>query len=182
MRLWYLAHGQPAKAQASLCICAVSPVPLLFAHMKYGSRQRVRRKIRHLAPVGWLCMRVWRMSLRRMKSAIISRAGSFELWHKKRNRSIVWLVVIQTGIFSVEPDLWLFVWNFLKIPVFCEQTGEALVRLGWCAGSPEPSLLSYYVPSSHGLAHLEFGTSNTLTHICRVGLSIFPIGRVHFQF
>ena len=38
-------------AQASLHICAVSSEPLLFAHMKYGSRRRVRPKIRHLAPL-----------------------------------------------------------------------------------------------------------------------------------
>ena len=41
MRLWYLSYRRPAKAQASLRICAVSPEPSLFAHMKYGSRQRV---------------------------------------------------------------------------------------------------------------------------------------------
>ena len=34
MRLWYLSHRRPAKAQA---------------HMKYGSRRRVRPKIRHLS-------------------------------------------------------------------------------------------------------------------------------------
>ena len=31
--------------------CAVSPEPSLFAHIKYGSRRRVRPKIRHLAPL-----------------------------------------------------------------------------------------------------------------------------------
>ena len=35
MRLWNLSHRRPAKAQASLCFCAVSPEPSLFAHMKY---------------------------------------------------------------------------------------------------------------------------------------------------
>ena len=56
MRLSYLSHRRPAKAQASLRIHAVSPEPSLFAHMKYGSRQRVRLKIRHLAPLdGWAC-------------------------------------------------------------------------------------------------------------------------------
>ena len=35
MRLWYLSHRRPAKAQASLRIRAVSPDPSLFAHMKY---------------------------------------------------------------------------------------------------------------------------------------------------
>ena len=57
MRLWYLSHRWPAKAQASLRICAVSPEPSLFAHMKYGSRRRVRPKIRHQAPLdGCACM------------------------------------------------------------------------------------------------------------------------------
>ena len=51
MRIWYISHRRPAKAQANLRIRAVSPEPLLFAHMKYGSRQRVRPKIRHLAPL-----------------------------------------------------------------------------------------------------------------------------------
>ena len=36
MRLWYLSHRRPAKAQASLRICAVSSEPSLFTHMKYG--------------------------------------------------------------------------------------------------------------------------------------------------
>ena len=35
---------------------AVSPEPSLFAHTKYGSRRRVRPKIRHLAPLdGYEC-------------------------------------------------------------------------------------------------------------------------------
>ena len=49
MRLWYLSHRRPVKAQASLRGCAVSTEPSLFAHMKYGSGRRVRPKIRHLA-------------------------------------------------------------------------------------------------------------------------------------
>ena len=49
MRLWYLSHRRPAKAQTSLHIRAVLPEPSLFAHMKDGSSQRVRPKIRHLA-------------------------------------------------------------------------------------------------------------------------------------
>ena len=70
MRLWYLSHRQPAKAQVSLCIHAVSPEPSLFAHMKYGSRWRVPNKNQTSRPTGWLHMRIWRMSLRRTKSAI----------------------------------------------------------------------------------------------------------------
>ena len=75
MRLWYSSHRRTAKALARLRIRAVSPEPSLFVHMKHRSRRRVRPKIRHLAPTRWLRMRVWRMSLRRKKSAIISWAG-----------------------------------------------------------------------------------------------------------
>ena len=48
VRLWYLSHMRPAKAQASLRIRAVSPELSLFAHIKYGRRRRVRSQIRHL--------------------------------------------------------------------------------------------------------------------------------------
>ena len=57
MRLWYLSYRRPAKAQVSLSIHAVSPELSLFAHMKYGSRQSVQPKIRHLAPLDG-CARV----------------------------------------------------------------------------------------------------------------------------
>ena len=57
---------------------------------KYGSRQMVRPKIRHLAPQ---CMRIWRMNLRRTKSAIISWAGSFSDDLLSRTTLIhIWLV------------------------------------------------------------------------------------------
>ena len=49
MRLWYLSHRQHATAQVSLRIREVQPESSLFAHMKYGSRQRVQPKVRHLA-------------------------------------------------------------------------------------------------------------------------------------
>ena len=57
MRLWYLSHRRPAKNQASGRIRAVSPEPLLFPHMSYGSRRRVRPNIRHLASLdGCACV------------------------------------------------------------------------------------------------------------------------------
>ena len=57
MRLWYLSYRWPAKAQASLRICAVSPEPSLFAHMKYGSRRSIWPKIRHLTQLdGCACV------------------------------------------------------------------------------------------------------------------------------
>ena len=51
MRLWYLSHRRPEKAQASLRWCTVSPEPSLFPYMKYRSTQRVWPKIRHLVPL-----------------------------------------------------------------------------------------------------------------------------------
>ena len=71
MRLWYLSHRWPAKAQASLQIRAVSPEPSLFAHIKYGSRWSVRPKVKHLAPLE-SCASVFEEWV----YAIISWAGS----------------------------------------------------------------------------------------------------------
>ena len=59
MRLWYLSHRRPAKAEARLGIRTVSLEPLLFAHIMYESRRRVRPKMRHLAPLdgpGWMAV------------------------------------------------------------------------------------------------------------------------------
>ena len=87
MRFWYLSHRRPAKTLARLCICAVSPEASLVTHIKYGSRRRNQPKIRHLAPTGWQHMHVWRMSVGRMKSVIISWAGSnfFQILHYHHN-------------------------------------------------------------------------------------------------
>ena len=79
MRLWYLSHRRPAKAQSSLCIRAVSQEPSLFTYMNYGSRRRIQPKYQTSNTTEWLRMRVWRMNLRRTESAIISWAGSFIL-------------------------------------------------------------------------------------------------------
>ena len=37
------------------------------------------------------------------------------------------------------------VWSFLKLPLLCEQTAKALLRLRGCAGAPEPSLFVYVI-------------------------------------
>ena len=75
MRLWYLSHRRPAKAQASLHICTVSPEPSLFTYMKYGSGRRVRWNIRHPAPLDG-CAGVIEEWVYVEKIAIISRHGS----------------------------------------------------------------------------------------------------------
>ena len=51
MKLWYLSHRRPAKAQAGLPIRAVSPEPSLFAHINYEVDEGARPKFRHLAPL-----------------------------------------------------------------------------------------------------------------------------------
>ena len=75
LRLWYLSHRGPAKAQAR---CAVLPEPSLFAHMKYGSRRRVRPKIRHLAYLDGCASRLKNeFTEDKIINAIISWNGSF---------------------------------------------------------------------------------------------------------
>ena len=79
MRVWYLSLRRTAKAQTRLRIHVISPEPLLFAHMNYGSR-RWMTKNQTSSPTGWLRMRIWRMNLRRTKSAKISWLGSYIVW------------------------------------------------------------------------------------------------------
>ena len=89
MRLWYLSHRWPAKAQVSLRVCAVSSEPSLFTHMKYRSRRRVRPKIRHLAPLdGSACAFEEWVFLLRTKSAIISWDGLYVFIAKYRKLSL----------------------------------------------------------------------------------------------
>ena len=76
MRLWYLSHRRPAKAQARLRGCAVSPEPSLFAHMKCVSRRRVRPKSDIYPPYVAARARLKKMSLRRTKSTKLSSDGS----------------------------------------------------------------------------------------------------------
>ena len=80
MRLWYLSHRQPTKAQASLHISAVSLEPSLFAHMKYGSRRRVRPKIRHLAH--------WMAAHEHLKNEFME--------DEKYHNLITWLIYLQS--------------------------------------------------------------------------------------
>ena len=71
MRLWFLSHRRPAKAQVSMHIRAVSPAFAVCTHevwkLTKGSTSNQTS-----SPTGWMRMRVWRMHLRRTKNAIIS--------------------------------------------------------------------------------------------------------------
>ena len=77
-RLWYL----------SPYIRAVSPEPLLFAHMKYGDKGSDQKS----SPTGWLHMYIWRMSLLRTKSAIISWHGSNDEYDRHWHWYTPWLM------------------------------------------------------------------------------------------
>ena len=48
--------GDQRRLRQACIFRTVSPEPSLFAHMKYGSRPRVRPQIRHLVPLNdWAC-------------------------------------------------------------------------------------------------------------------------------
>ena len=110
MRLWYLSHRQPAKARASLRICAVSPEPSLFAHMNYGSRRRVRPKSRYLALLyGCACVfEEWIYGGQKVpKSHELAHMGLKMLWD---------FIFLRTGMHSlaIGSDLWLFIFGLVS--------------------------------------------------------------------
>ena len=116
MRLWYLSHRRPAKAQASLRIRSVSPEPSLFAHMNYGSSRRVRPNSKHLAPLyGCACvLEEWIYEFW-TKSAKISWVSSNEPPHVKTNKMTVLpaKTQIRLGIRPVWSVSSLFAWRKL---------------------------------------------------------------------
>ena len=67
--------------------------------------------------------------------------------YDKRDRSAVRVEIRQTRMHScsIEPEMWRCVWSFLLFHkhVLCERTAKALARQRGCAGSPEPSLVTY---------------------------------------
>ena len=72
MRLWYLSR-QPAKAQVSLHSLARA---FAVSTHEVWKQTKGPTKNQTFSSTGWLCMHVWRMSLRRTKSTIITWAGS----------------------------------------------------------------------------------------------------------
>ena len=101
MRLRFLSHRWPAKAQGSLRIRAVSPEPLLFAHMKNGSRRRVRPKIRHLAPLDGCACAFEEWVYWRWKRVIISWDGSIVTASNSINCVLFCLESLLTAILQI---------------------------------------------------------------------------------
>ena len=56
-------------------------------------------------------------------------------------------LILQTHMRShpVGLDVWFLVRPFVYVHTLCVQTEKALVRLRGCAGSPEPSLVTYVI-------------------------------------
>ena len=57
-------------------ICTQAPEPSLFAHIKVWKKMKGPTKNQTSSSIGWLRMRVWRMSLQRTKEAKTSCHGS----------------------------------------------------------------------------------------------------------
>ena len=71
MRLWYLSHRRPAKAQASLARAVAVRTHEFWKETKGPTKHQTS------SPTGRLRMRIWRMNLRKTESTIISWYGSF---------------------------------------------------------------------------------------------------------
>ena len=115
-------------------------------------------KIARYKTHGWLCMRVWRMSSRRTKRAIISWAGSLaqnflgistinEPAHEIMAFFVLRKLNLQTRMRShpVGLDVLFLVRHFVYFHTLCVRTAKALARLRGCAGSPEPLLVAYVI-------------------------------------
>ena len=82
MRLWYLSHRQPAKAQATSEGSGEPAHPRSLDRAFAVRTHKVWKKTngptknQTSSPIEWLRMRVWRMSLRRTIGTTISRDGS----------------------------------------------------------------------------------------------------------
>ena len=80
-------------------------------------------------------------------------------------------------------DVWFLVGPFIYFHTSCVRTAKALVRLGGCAGSPEPSLVAYVISTI-----MSWAGSNLL--ICppswfRLGLSYVKLsckGHIQMRF
>ena len=139
MRLWYLSHRRPAKAQASLRICAVSPEPSLFtcistvspeplqfAHMKYGSRRIVRPKITHLASLDGCACAIEELVLRRKKTAIISLNGLYAFIEKYWKLSLN-----KHQIPTISVSLWMVKTLRVQLLLFSLNAGLTGLESNW---------------------------------------------------
>ena len=111
------------------------------------------------SPIGWLCMHVWRVSLQRMKSAIISWTGSFWIWPDGSSES-------------------------LPCSIHCALKGKALVRLCKSAGLPEhspfvnkyPFHMAWHSYLNHVIRLWYFSSSVNSYFRCSCAAILFLVG------
>ena len=83
----------------------------------------------HGSQVGFVCLHIiWAPSSEFVSSSIPS-----------------WQILTAYASHSEELGIWLSVWRFLLTHCLYERVAEVLARLHGCAGSPEPSLLTYAI-------------------------------------
>ena len=151
MRLWNLSHRWSAL--------------LLFAHMKYGSRQRVRPKIRHLAPLdGCACaFEKWdygRNLMRWPKHLIISYTGTVMY---KISIYWPWQEVPQSHITAYQWD-----WEEEKIDI-------------WEKHNKKSTSLSRLSHSRARLSQWFIRPDNGLEIVSGTNLLLESLGRLPFQ-
>ena len=77
---WRLSQMPTAKAQASLHICAVSPVPSLFTHSIWGATGSFRQRAKDLSPIEWLIMCIWAISWQNQQYGICTQRRLRSAW------------------------------------------------------------------------------------------------------
>ena len=133
-----------------------------------------RTKNQTSSPTGWLRMHVWRMCLRRRKSAIISWDGSFvilgvsDIFQPSHEIMVLFVfhkLILQMRMPShpVGLDVWFLVRPFVYFHGSCVRTAKALARLRRCTGSPQPLLVTYVVSTIISWAGSDI--FNTKKHI-----------------
>ena len=125
-------------------ILAVSPELSLFAQITYGSRWRAWLKYQTCSASGLLRMRVWRLSLRRAISAIISWIGSN---NNKKKRII---------LFPFLPQCLCCLWYVNTLPWGNTSYMSRLIRLWHLSPSVNQSS-NTHAQQSTGATRLIFG-------------------------
>ena len=148
-------------------------------------------------PSGIVCCPSWHwLPTRRPRGkflhALLDYKGKcFTLWFEPAHEIMVLFVlhklILQTCMHShlVGLDVWCLVRPFIYFHTSCVQTAKALARLHGCAGSPEPSLVTYDISTIISWAGLfdqllpSFYAA--VTHLCLYLVSLVFCIHCYFQ-
>ena len=152
MRLWYLSHRRPSKAGEPAHSRCLARAFAVCTHEEW-KQTKGPTKIQTSSANGWLRMRVWRMSLQRTKSAIISWHGSFApLSHPSRFffqpcKAEKFISAMSCDYGTFRPPSIILETRMRNHPVGLDVWLFGRLNLRW-----SPNM--WYVPWSHGLAHI----------------------------